>query len=76
MKSGLNVSGVENKEYNKELVNLLEIIINGDNNDVWWIYILWISFLHKKWTQTLNKSTLFLWGRLCFLFSCLLILLM
>ncbi len=35
----MNVSGVENKEYNKELVNLLEVIINGDNN-VWWIYIL------------------------------------
>ncbi|CAD8069698.1 unnamed protein product [Paramecium primaurelia] len=32
LKAGLNVSGVENKEYNKVLVNLLEEIINCENN--------------------------------------------
>lgn len=37
MKAGLNVTGVENKEYNKLLVNLLEEIINCENN-IYWIY--------------------------------------
>ncbi|CAK61467.1 unnamed protein product (macronuclear) [Paramecium tetraurelia] len=32
LKAGLNVPGVENKEYNKILVNLLEEIINQENN--------------------------------------------